>query len=108
MRTQVGMVVFCAHLPFPLFISSTEPGEPPCITSAGFQFLLLDTPAQLWYFMLQYLQTAQVRKPGAACRHGLLFPGSTERLLPADLVPDLFSFHFFPSIPPPLSLPIPP
>uniref|UniRef100_A0A1D5Q0M1 General transcription factor IIH subunit 4 n=1 Tax=Macaca mulatta TaxID=9544 RepID=A0A1D5Q0M1_MACMU len=39
----------------------TEPGEPPCITSAGFQFLLLDTPAQLWYFMLQYLQTAQSR-----------------------------------------------
>lgn len=45
----------------PLCISSTEPGEPPCITSAGFQFLLLDTSAQLWYFMLQYLQTAQVR-----------------------------------------------
>lgn len=43
-------------------VSSTEPGEPPCITSAGFQFLLLDTPAQLWYFMLQYLQTAQVRR----------------------------------------------
>ncbi|NP_001400259.1 general transcription factor IIH subunit 4 isoform 2 [Mus musculus] len=40
-------------------MKSTEPGEPPCITSAGFQFLLLDTPAQLWYFMLQYLQTAQ-------------------------------------------------
>lgn len=43
-------------------MKSTEPGEPPCITSAGFQFLLLDTPAQLWYFMLQYLQTAQVRR----------------------------------------------
>uniref|UniRef100_A0A2I3T3L1 General transcription factor IIH subunit 4 n=2 Tax=Pan TaxID=9596 RepID=A0A2I3T3L1_PANTR len=42
-------------------MKSTEPGEPPCITSAGFQFLLLDTPAQLWYFMLQYLQTAQSR-----------------------------------------------
>ncbi|KAM5264028.1 general transcription factor IIH subunit 4 isoform 2-T2 [Ctenodactylus gundi] len=40
-------------------MKSSEPGEPPCITSAGFQFLLLDTPAQLWYFMLQYLQTAQ-------------------------------------------------
>lgn len=46
----------------PVCVSSTEPGEPPCITSAGFQFLLLDTPAQLWYFMLQYLQTAQVRR----------------------------------------------
>ncbi|XP_012886562.1 PREDICTED: valine--tRNA ligase, mitochondrial [Dipodomys ordii] len=42
-------------------MKSSEPGEPPCITSAGFQFLLLDTPAQLWYFMLQYLQTAQSR-----------------------------------------------
>ncbi|XP_015426485.1 PREDICTED: general transcription factor IIH subunit 4 isoform X2 [Myotis davidii] len=42
-------------------MKSAEPGEPPCITSAGFQFLLLDTPAQLWYFMLQYLQTAQSR-----------------------------------------------
>ncbi|XP_065400305.1 general transcription factor IIH subunit 4 isoform X3 [Macaca fascicularis] len=42
-------------------LGGTEPGEPPCITSAGFQFLLLDTPAQLWYFMLQYLQTAQSR-----------------------------------------------
>ncbi|XP_037698994.1 general transcription factor IIH subunit 4 isoform X2 [Choloepus didactylus] len=42
-------------------LGGSEPGEPPCITSAGFQFLLLDTPAQLWYFMLQYLQTAQSR-----------------------------------------------
>ncbi|XP_049987735.1 general transcription factor IIH subunit 4 isoform X2 [Alexandromys fortis] len=42
-------------------MKSAEPGEPPCITSAGFQFLLLDTSAQLWYFMLQYLQTAQSR-----------------------------------------------
>ncbi|XP_014386124.1 PREDICTED: general transcription factor IIH subunit 4 [Myotis brandtii] len=42
-------------------MKSAEPGEPPCITSAGFQFLLLDTPAQLWYFMLQYLQMAQSR-----------------------------------------------
>lgn len=50
-----------------VYVSSTEPGEPPCITSAGFQFLLLDTPAQLWYFMLQYLQTAQVRRPGMLC-----------------------------------------
>lgn len=59
------MVAFlCISLLLSLFVSSTEPGEPPCITSAGFQFLLLDTPAQLWYFMLQYLQTAQVRSPG--------------------------------------------
>ncbi|XP_075835457.1 general transcription factor IIH subunit 4 isoform X2 [Microtus pennsylvanicus] len=45
----------------PRSAGSAEPGEPPCITSAGFQFLLLDTSAQLWYFMLQYLQTAQSR-----------------------------------------------
>lgn len=69
------MVAFlCISLLLSLFVSSTEPGEPPCITSAGFQFLLLDTPAQLWYFMLQYLQTAQVRS-----QHALLFPGPTER-----------------------------
>ena len=41
-----------------LFFS--DPGEAPCITSAGFQFLLLDTASQLWYFTLQYLNTAQV------------------------------------------------
>ncbi|NXS65434.1 TF2H4 factor, partial [Pandion haliaetus] len=33
----------------------------PCITPAGFQFLLLDTPAQLWYFVLQYLRGAEAR-----------------------------------------------
>ncbi|XP_071495916.1 general transcription factor IIH subunit 4-like [Diadema antillarum] len=31
------------------------------ITPAGFQFLLLDTPSQVWFFMLQYLETAQAR-----------------------------------------------
>ncbi|NWV19381.1 TF2H4 factor, partial [Origma solitaria] len=39
----------------------SEGGEPPCITSAGFQFLLLDTPAQLWFFILQYLRGAEAR-----------------------------------------------
>lgn len=38
----------------------SEAGEAPYITSAGFQFLLLDTASQLWYFTLQYLKTAQV------------------------------------------------
>ncbi|XP_043940298.1 general transcription factor IIH subunit 4 [Protopterus annectens] len=42
-------------------LMKSEAGEPPCITSAGFQFLLLDTASQLWYFMLQYLQTAESR-----------------------------------------------
>lgn len=39
----------------------SESGEAPYITSAGFQFLLLDTASQLWYFTLQYLKTAQSR-----------------------------------------------
>ena len=30
------------------------------ITPAGFQFLLLDTASQVWHFMLQYLETAEV------------------------------------------------
>lgn len=38
----------------------SEAGEAPYITSAGFQFLLLDTASQLWYLTLQYLNTAQV------------------------------------------------
>ncbi|KAM9823874.1 general transcription factor IIH subunit 4 [Neosynchiropus ocellatus] len=40
-------------------LMKSESGEAPCITSAGFQFLLLDTASQLWYFTLQYLKTAQ-------------------------------------------------
>ncbi len=31
------------------------------ITSAGFQFLLMDTVSQVWYFMLQYLETTEQR-----------------------------------------------
>uniref|UniRef100_A0A9R1SIJ1 General transcription factor IIH subunit 4 n=2 Tax=Cyprinus carpio TaxID=7962 RepID=A0A9R1SIJ1_CYPCA len=42
-------------------LMKSEAGEAPCITSAGFQFLLLDTASQLWYFTLQYLKTAQSR-----------------------------------------------
>ena len=32
------------------------------ITSAGFQFLLMDTVSQVWYFMLQYLETSDQHK----------------------------------------------
>ncbi|XP_031442523.1 general transcription factor IIH subunit 4 [Clupea harengus] len=39
----------------------SEVGDAPCITSSGFQFLLLDTASQLWYLTLQYLNTAQTR-----------------------------------------------
>ncbi|XP_058128708.1 general transcription factor IIH subunit 4 [Anopheles ziemanni] len=33
----------------------------PVITRQGFQFLLLDTQAQVWHFMLQYLDTCEAR-----------------------------------------------
>nr|CAD7455154.1 unnamed protein product [Timema tahoe] len=33
----------------------------PVITREGFQFLLLDTPSQVWYFILQYLDTVEAR-----------------------------------------------
>lgn len=48
----------------------SEGGEPPCITSAGFQFLLLDTPAQLWFFILQYLRGAEVGEGAPKPRGG--------------------------------------
>ncbi|XP_055376920.1 general transcription factor IIH subunit 4 [Condylostylus longicornis] len=38
----------------------------PSITRQGFQFLLLDTQAQVWHFMLQYLNTCE--------EHGLSLP----------------------------------
>ncbi|XP_065331992.1 general transcription factor IIH subunit 4 [Cloeon dipterum] len=38
-----------------------EDGGSTCITKEGFQFLLLDTPAQVWYFLLQYLDTVESR-----------------------------------------------
>uniref|UniRef100_A0A8C2HLA0 General transcription factor IIH subunit 4 n=1 Tax=Cyprinus carpio TaxID=7962 RepID=A0A8C2HLA0_CYPCA len=69
-------------------LMKSEAGEAPCITSAGFQFLLLDTASQLWYFTLQYLKTAQVSVCGSqitvictvikqtkkACLKGLVHP----------------------------------
>nr|KAG5699839.1 hypothetical protein BaRGS_034613 [Batillaria attramentaria] len=39
-----------------------EEGEAlPSITQEGFQFLLMDTASQVWYFLLQYLDTVQSR-----------------------------------------------
>ncbi|RUS87207.1 hypothetical protein EGW08_005047, partial [Elysia chlorotica] len=35
-------------------------GEP-SITAEGFQFLLMDTSSQVWFFLLQYLDTVQTR-----------------------------------------------
>ena len=40
-------------------ISKPESDNEHSITSAGFQFLLLDTPAQIWYFMIKYLDKAE-------------------------------------------------
>ncbi|MEE6471934.1 hypothetical protein FKM82_009411 [Ascaphus truei] len=40
-------------------LMKSDSGDAPCISSAGFQFLLLDTASQLWYFMLQYLKSAE-------------------------------------------------
>ncbi|XP_026683873.1 general transcription factor IIH subunit 4 [Diaphorina citri] len=36
-----------------------EGAENPVITKDGFQFLLLETPAQVWYFILKYLETVE-------------------------------------------------
>lgn len=42
-------------------MSVATPRQPSFITTLGFQFLLMDTKSQVWYFILQYLNTAQVR-----------------------------------------------
>lgn len=36
-----------------------EDNGEPCITPGGFQFLLMDTTSQVWYFMLQYLESVE-------------------------------------------------
>ena len=45
-----------------MLVFSESGDSEPYITPAGFQFLLLDTSSQIWYFMLQYLQTVEVRR----------------------------------------------
>ncbi|XP_066294463.1 general transcription factor IIH subunit 4-like [Branchiostoma lanceolatum] len=42
-------------------MKSEEGSLHPTITPAGFQFLLMDTPSQVWYIILQYLDTMQSR-----------------------------------------------
>jgi transcription initiation factor TFIIH subunit 4 len=42
-------------------MTSPSPDKLPTITHFGFQFLLLRQPAQVWYFMTQYLQSLQNR-----------------------------------------------
>ncbi len=43
------------------------------ITKDGFQFLLMDTSAQVWYFLLQYLDTAGARNLDLVECLGFLF-----------------------------------
>ena len=43
------------------------------ITKDGFQFLLMDTSAQVWYFLLQYLDTAPARQLDLVECLGFLF-----------------------------------
>jgi len=38
-----------------------EGDNPPSITNEGFQFLLLDTASQVWYFLVKYLETVEER-----------------------------------------------
>ena len=49
--------IFCCKL----FFFSETPGSRPVISPAGFQFLLMDTASQVWYFILQYLETVEVQ-----------------------------------------------
>uniref|UniRef100_T1IVL1 General transcription factor IIH subunit 4 n=1 Tax=Strigamia maritima TaxID=126957 RepID=T1IVL1_STRMM len=42
-------------------MKSEEDSATPVITSDGFQFLLMETCSQVWYFMLQYLDTVESR-----------------------------------------------
>lgn len=45
-----------------IFVIDRDGVDPmPSITPAGFQFLLMDIGSQVWYFMLQYLDTVEVR-----------------------------------------------
>jgi len=39
----------------------TEGDRIPSITNQGFQFLLLDTASQVWYFIVKYLETVEGR-----------------------------------------------
>lgn len=51
--------------------TSSDISEMPTITADGFQFLLLDTSSQVWYFILQYLDS--VEKKGMNLAECLIF-----------------------------------
>ena len=46
---------------FCLYVIRDEDDGSPVITRQGFQFLLLDRQAQVWHFLLQYLDTVEQR-----------------------------------------------
>ncbi|PHU26466.1 hypothetical protein BC332_04798 [Capsicum chinense] len=43
------------------FFLSRDDREPPRLTESGFQFLLMDTNAQLWYIIREYITNAEER-----------------------------------------------
>jgi len=43
-----------------MYYFSDEGDTMPYITTGGFQFLLMDTATQIWFFMLQYLDMVDV------------------------------------------------
>lgn len=40
-------------------IKIEKANEPPNITADGFQFLLMDTSSQVWYFVMKFLEKAE-------------------------------------------------
>jgi len=55
---QEGIAVDAARILLHSGLMKTEEDDPtPVITRQGFQFLLMETGAQVWYFLLQYLDT---------------------------------------------------
>lgn len=68
---------FMLYLIISSHLFASDAGEAPYITSSGFQFLLLDTASQLWYFILQYLKTAQVH----AFHHQLRFDKNSKQFM---------------------------
>jgi len=62
------------HILYHAGLMKKENGEStPSITKEGFQFLLMDTSAQVWYFMLQYLDTTSSRSLDLVECLGFLF-----------------------------------
>ncbi|KAI1290376.1 General transcription factor IIH subunit 4 [Halotydeus destructor] len=50
-------------LDFAGLVKVEKANEPPSITADGFQFLLMDMNQQVWYFMLKFLETVDMKEP---------------------------------------------